>query len=151
MWPRISWPELNTLAETIKFSLPEKELRLNKSQSFITEMFWIKPLKILYINNIKVSQSFELDHCFFVLTKFVKANCYSTISDSSRAFQFGRRLFKVYIWLFLPISLCLPGQSQRDCSAPYLPVAMSPTLWAQAVGTLELSLATSFLCQGQVL
>lgn len=37
---------------------------------------------------------------FFVLTKFVKANCCCTISDSSRAFQFGRTLFKVYIWLF---------------------------------------------------
>lgn len=33
----------------------------------------LNPLKTLYINNIKVSQSFELNHCFFVLTKFVKA------------------------------------------------------------------------------
>lgn len=124
---------------------------MNKSQSFITEMFCIKPLKTVHMNNIKVSQSFELDHCFLFWQNLSKQTAAVPFLTLPEHFSLGEHFLKFTFGSFLPISLCLPGPSHRDSPVPYLPVAMSPTLWAPALGTLEPPLATSFLCQGQAL
>lgn len=91
-------------------------------------MFWIKPLKTLYINNIKVSQSFELDHCFLFWQNLSKQTAAVPFLTLPGHFSLGEHFLKFTFGSFLPISLCLPGPSHRDSSVPYLPVAMSPTL-----------------------
>lgn len=128
----------------------------NKGQLFIPEIFSMKPLEFCYINNVKVSQSFESDHCFHltVQPKFVERNCWCMISDSSSAFQF-LRTSEVRFGLFIQISLPLLSPSQRDPSAPFLPVppplpTPSPTLEPQP-RMLWNDLQPLFLWHNQVL
>ena len=97
---------------------------MNKSQSFITEMFWIKPLNTLYINNIKVSQSFELDHCFLFWQNLSKQTAavpfltlpeHFSLGECFLKFTFGSFFQSPFAYLANLIGTALPLISLWPC------------------------------------